>query len=112
MNRKCQVIDADGHVLEPANLWVEGIDPKFRDRAPRLAVDTDGRERLLVEGKMLGNRILGLSVSGATGIPVETIRGMKYADGRKGGFDPHARIEDLDIDGIDAAVLYPTLGLF
>jgi len=37
--------------------------------------------------------------------------GMRFLDGRKGGFDPHARIEDLDLDGIDAAFLYPTLGL-
>jgi predicted TIM-barrel fold metal-dependent hydrolase len=36
----------------------------------------------------------------------------KYVDGRKGGFDPHARIPDMDLDGIDAAFLYPTLGLF
>jgi predicted TIM-barrel fold metal-dependent hydrolase len=36
----------------------------------------------------------------------------KYAEGRKGGFDPHARIPDMDLDGIDAAFLYPTLGLF
>src|SRR5262249_59114458 len=37
---------------------------------------------------------------------------MKYVDGRKGGFDPHARIVDLDMDGIDAAFLYPSVGLF
>ncbi len=36
---------------------------------------------------------------------------MKYYEGRKGGFDPHARIADLDLDGIDAVFLYPTLGL-
>jgi predicted TIM-barrel fold metal-dependent hydrolase len=28
-----------------------------------------------------------------------------------GGFDPRARLRDLDQEGIDAAVLYPTLGL-
>ena len=112
MSSNYEVIDSDGHILEPADLWVKGIDPKFREQAPRLVVDTDGRERLLIEGKLLGNRILGLSIAGATGIPVETIRGMTYKDGRKGGFDPHARIKDLDVDGIDVAVLYPTLGLF
>jgi predicted TIM-barrel fold metal-dependent hydrolase len=37
---------------------------------------------------------------------------MEYKDGRKGGFDPHARIPDMDLDGIDAAFLYPSLGLF
>ena len=37
---------------------------------------------------------------------------MEYTQGRKGGFDPHARIPDMDLDGIDAAFLYPSLGLF
>jgi predicted TIM-barrel fold metal-dependent hydrolase len=37
---------------------------------------------------------------------------MTYLQGRKGGFDPHARIPDMDLDGIDAAFLYPSLGLF
>jgi hypothetical protein len=37
---------------------------------------------------------------------------LKYAEGKKGGFDPHARIVDMDADGIDAAFLYPSLGLF
>ena len=37
---------------------------------------------------------------------------MEYKDGKPGGFDPHARIPDMDADGIDAAFLYPSLGLF
>ena len=37
---------------------------------------------------------------------------MKYVEGRPGGFDPHARIPDMDLDGIDAAFLYPSVGLF
>src|ERR1041385_1467768 len=37
---------------------------------------------------------------------------MKYNEGRPGGFDPHKRIPDMDLDGIDAAFLYPSMGLF
>ena len=38
--------------------------------------------------------------------------GFEYKQGREGGFDPHARIPDMDLDGIDAAFLYPSIGLF
>jgi uncharacterized protein len=31
--------------------------------------------------------------------------------GRPGGHDPHARIQEMEIDGVSAEVLYPTLGL-
>jgi hypothetical protein len=37
---------------------------------------------------------------------------MKYTEGRKGGFDPHERIKDLDLDGIDAAFCIPASGSF
>ena len=37
---------------------------------------------------------------------------IPYIQGRKGGFDPHARIPDMEAEGIDAAFLYPSLGLF
>ena len=113
MARKYDVIDADGHVLEPLDLWDKYIDPAYRDRAPRMIVDTDGKERLLVDEQVLGSK-KGMNVVGAIGsrdgqVPEAT---MTYTDGRKGGFDPHARIPDMDLDGIDAAFLYPSVGLF
>ena len=30
-----QLISSDSHVSEPPDLWVERIDTKYRDRAPR-----------------------------------------------------------------------------
>ena len=51
MSRVYNVIDADGHILEPLDLWDKYMDPKYRDRAPRLVVDPKtGKEKLDVEG--------------------------------------------------------------
>src|SRR5437867_3657719 len=113
MGRTYNIIDADGHVLEPVDLWDTYIDPAYRNRAPRLFVDSDGKERLRVEGKVLGSP-KGLGLLGAIGARQGAVSDvtMKYVEGKKGGFDPHARIVDLDVDGIDAAFLYPSLGLF
>ena len=113
MPRTYNVIDADGHVLEPIDIWDKYIDPKFRDRAPRIVRDTDGKERLDVEGQVLGSQ-KGFGVIGAIGARQGEVEdeAMQYIDGRKGGFDPHARIPDMDLDGIDAAFLYPSVGLF
>src|SRR5438093_195284 len=112
MSRTYNVIDSDGHVLEPPNFWAEYMDPAYCERAPQLFVDTDGKERLRVEGKVLGGPP-GLGLIGAIGARQgEASIHIKYIDGRKGGFAPHARIPDMDLDGIDAAFLYPSLGLF
>jgi uncharacterized protein len=66
MGRSYDVIDADGHVLEPLDMWDRYLDPAYRDRAPRMIVDTDGKERLLIEGKILGSH-LGLGGVGGIG---------------------------------------------
>jgi uncharacterized protein len=50
------VIDSDGHILEPLNMWENYIDPAFRERAPRLFIDEDGEERLRIDGKAFGGR--------------------------------------------------------
>ena len=51
MAREYNVIDADGHVLEPVDMFEKYMDPDYRDRAPRMIVDGYGRERLLIEGR-------------------------------------------------------------
>src|SRR5256885_13659196 len=56
MGRKYDVIDADGHVLEPFSLWDDYMDPQYRERAPKLVKDENGKERLLLEDKILGSR--------------------------------------------------------
>ena len=39
-------VDADGHILEPPDLWETYIDPAFRDRALRIVLDENGLEEL------------------------------------------------------------------
>ena len=46
-----RVVDSDGHVLEPPNLWKNNLEAKFKSRAPYLARDEEGWESLIVDGK-------------------------------------------------------------
>lgn len=112
MNTKYDVIDADGHVLEPVDFWRTYIDPSFRERAPQLVVDERGRTRLRVEDRFVGAP-QGIGMIGSLGVDrTGDITSFQYEEGRPGGFDPHARIPDMDLDGIDAAFLYPSMGLY
>ena len=44
------LIDCDGHILEPPDLWERYLDPAYRDRALRLRVDPDdGYEYLEID---------------------------------------------------------------
>ena len=113
MSRVYNVIDADGHILEPVDIWENYIDPKFRDQAPRIVIENEtGKEKLDVQGQLLGSQ-QGMGGIGGVGARQGEVNsaGMKYEEGKAGGFDPHARIPDMDADGIDAAFLYPSIGL-
>ncbi len=97
------VIDADGHVEEDL-AWIVGhVDPALRHLAPRFERDEAGKVVNLIEGRPWR--------------PAYTLpRGTKThvaAGGveRTGGRDPVERIRVLDEEGIDAAVLFPSLGL-
>src|SRR5260370_31459182 len=113
MARTYKVVAADGNILEPLDLWDKYIDPEFRERRPRFVIDENGKERLSVEGKLLGNP-RGIGTLGAVGVRQGAVKldSLKYAEGKQGRFDPHAPIVHMDADGIDAAFLYPSLCLF
>ena len=109
MSRAYNVIDADGHILEPLDLWQKYMDPKFRDRAPKVVKGENGKDQLVIEEHQVGISRIG-AVGARQGVVAADT--MTYMDGKPGGFDPHQRIPDMDADGIDAAFLYPSLGLF
>lgn len=114
MSQRYDVVDADAHVLEPIDAWQTYIDPKFREKAPRMIYTDDGGEIFyFCDEFSLGSRHKTLGGCGSMGArDGEVSNDIKYVEGRKGGFDPHARIPDMDKEGVDAVFLYPTLGLF
>jgi len=98
------VVDADGHVVELPSLWSEYLEPRFRERAPRFTTDEQGRFCQLLDGKLVARHAIALS-SGADG-------GIHGTPQRPGGWDPAARLADMDSEGIDAAVLFPSLAFY
>ena len=110
-----RVVDADGHVLEPADTWQKYLEPSYRDRAIRIARDDQGYEVLLIDGRPL--RTLRGQLGALGGIAMDTrellTRGqVSYAEGSPpGAYDPLARLRVMDDEGIDAVLLYPTIGI-
>ena len=50
---KFSVVSADSHVVEPAGLWPENIEPAFRDRAPKVVRDATGEDVFFCDGVRL-----------------------------------------------------------
>lgn len=108
------VIDCDSHVMEPADLWENYLEPRFRDRAIRITTDpADGMETLLVDNQPLLKGVLaGL---GGANLPRQSlfVPGMvKYAEGcPPASYLPEERVRMLDEWGVSAGVLFPTVGI-
>jgi predicted TIM-barrel fold metal-dependent hydrolase len=102
-----KIISADSHVLEPAALWEERIDPKYRAVAPRLAREERG-DFWLVEG--IPPSPAGLQ-TGAGKRPDQLSRNGRYSEAPPGAADPEARLAEIAQDGIAGEVIYPTIAL-
>ena len=113
-------VDGDGHVLEPPDLWLEYLDPGFRDRAPRIRADDSGHEYLEIDGAVSkivrGGMPAGLGAMDRVAGHVyerEPRTGLKYVDEAPlGAMDPVERIARLDMENVERVFLYPTLTLF
>jgi len=110
-------IDADGHILEPPTIWEDYIDPQYRDRALRFRIDEQGLEELEIGGQrsMMSRRGFPatLGAMGAPDLPaIQKDPARTYVgEAPFGSMDPSERLELLDAEGLDAVILYTTVGL-
>jgi len=107
-------IDADGHVLEPATLWEDYLEERYRERAMRVRVDDDGLEYLEIDGRPSERTHRGsLGLMGAMGeLDARPSPERRYADTMPfGAGDAKQRVELLDQENLEKSVLYPTIGL-
>jgi predicted TIM-barrel fold metal-dependent hydrolase len=107
MSPPLRVVSADSHVLEPPDLWTRRLPDPHRKRAPRI-VESDDTGALLIGPGLSPVSMLDASAPG-TRLAGHRV-GLRTL--RRGGFDVAARLEDCDVDGIDAEILYPTTGMF
>jgi predicted TIM-barrel fold metal-dependent hydrolase len=109
---RSKVVDADGHVLEPSDLWNTYLEERqFLPLAPKFYIDEQGVEQFMIEGRTLARGPLGNGGRNAGKPVTPETQLQRWEDQQPGGFDPHKRIADLDLEGIDVAVLFPTVGL-
>ena len=107
------LFDADSHVSEPLNLWQERLPAKYRDKAPRMLKEHEGKPGawwLIEEGREPHNVILGFGANKTLEELQQFLKGFSYAGAHRGGWDPAQRLKDMDQDGVAGDVLYTTLG--
>ncbi len=104
------MISADSHITEPPQTYVDHIDPKWRDRAPRMEYVEGMGDVFRIDGMKMP---VPMGLVAAAGKPAEEIRvkGVRFEEMHRGGWDPDARMLDQDRDGVAAEIIYPTVGM-
>jgi predicted TIM-barrel fold metal-dependent hydrolase len=108
-----KLMSADDHIIEPPHLWVDRVPARFRDDCPRI-VEVDGRQAWLWQGEhtyipMGSCRALpGFDEAGYPPAPGTA----RFDEIRPGCYDPVARIEDMDVDGVWGQLCFPNFARF
>ena len=108
-----KLISADSHVFEPREMWVDYIDPQFRERAPRIVTDPNGlKGDYFVMPGQEPEKVGGGFSAGAT--PEELKKMLEQASVEEqcplGAYIPEERLKELEVDGVEAEIIYTTLG--
>jgi hypothetical protein len=108
-----KVIDADRHVLEPSDLFANYLPAKFRDR-----VRIEGPNQFFrsVDGEPTSDADKLRSIKNQEDYGF-TFAGSKswretFADALAAKFDAASNVRDMEREGVDVSVLFPTLGLY
>lgn len=96
--KKYFMVSADGHVQEPKDLWHKRVPEEFHHRLPGVQLNKKGDQFQKTEG-FRPVRIRNIKMEGEDA--------LRNASGRS----PEARLTDLALDGVDAEILFPNLGL-
>ena len=93
------VIDADGHVGEPKDLFERYLDVPLGGRKPYMTRDDWGVNRWVIEGPAVPPEGKGIGPK------------TRYGVMREGMHQPRLRIEDMDAEGIQVAVIFPSTAM-
>ena len=123
-----KIISVDDHVIEHANVWQDRLPAKYRDVGPRViqqrgnmdfvggvfsyepAEDGQLCDWWLYEDK----KIPQTRLSAAAGFDRDDVKvtGITYEEMRRGCWDPKARVEDMELNHVEASLAFPSFPRF
>ena len=118
MSLPFKLVSADSHIAEPKDLWINRIDRRFVDRAPRILTTNEG-DFFVIDGKTKivegtpGDGIGLLATNRKYTDPEGYDFGFNgvWRDVPEAGYDPAERIREIDREGIEAELIYTSFGL-
>ncbi|WP_261566550.1 amidohydrolase family protein [Frankia gtarii] len=119
-----QLISVDDHLIETPDIWQKRLPRRYLEDGPQVIEATGeefdqygfgqrvpkGAQVWKLEGRVYGQ----LGLNAVAGKPSEEIgtEPSRYEDMRPGCYEPAARVADMDADGVQAQLLFPSFPRF
>jgi len=103
------IVDTDSHMMEPEWLWEKYIADRYKAAAPKMGNAPDsGRRTFIVEGEPFTREKGQYPMAAPAFLQVAQRSGERFARARATGFSAESRLQDMDEQGVDVQILYPT----
>ena len=103
------IISADSHITEAPNTYLDYIDSKYVDVAPRVVETENHGDVYVIDGM---KRSIPMGLVAAAGQKADELNTKaRYSDLPKSGYDSSYRLADQNRDGVSAEVIYPSVGM-
>src|SRR6478609_7571840 len=99
------LISVDDHIAEPATMFDAHVPARYKDRAPRVVTEADGREQWWY-GDLKG-RNLGLNAVAGKPREMYNVDVLRYDEMRPGCYDVDERVRDMNAGGQLAGLNFP-----
>jgi predicted TIM-barrel fold metal-dependent hydrolase len=101
------ILSIDDHTVEPPDLFEHHLPASYKDRAPRLVRNADGKEHWEFEGRDFG--ILGLNATVSWPKEEWGLNPSALAEMRPAAYLIDERIRDMNRNGVLASMCFPSL---
>jgi predicted TIM-barrel fold metal-dependent hydrolase len=105
-DRWATIISVDDHVVEPPDAFADRFPKKYANDAPRVVETDDGGEAWSWCGELLPN--VGFNAVAGRPSSEYGFEPTRFDEMRRGAWDVHARLADMDVNGVWGSLCFPS----
>ncbi|HEX3781294.1 MAG TPA: amidohydrolase family protein [Pseudonocardiaceae bacterium] len=101
-----EILSVDDHLIEHPRVWQDRLPAKYREIGPRIIEDENKHHVWHYEGRNYPQ--IGLNAVAGKDPKDFGTEPVRYEDMIPGCYDSRERVKDMDLDGVQAAMCYPS----
>src|SRR5437667_475132 len=105
------LVSIDDHIIEPPDMYQHHVPSKWLDDVPKVVKNEQGVDQWVFQGEASSTPF---GMAATVGWPREEwgFNPGSFSEMRPGCFDVHARVRDMNVNGVVASMCFPTMAGF